>query len=591
MKRKRELKKDITHQVKRMLKLLIPMLILYLILGGVILVNIRKQTVQNISEMSELYINELDNKFFRISRRILCNIMEDNSSNSIFQYNIEKIQENPNTDFIVNLAVRDLQEYFVQYSWEYGQEYHFFVYMEDLNRYYSLDIDGINLQKETVIESILQKTRSKGEFTYSIKQKWESLFLSESNYIYKVAKRKDVYLGCYVEVKDLLEPFEEIATGNDSYVQLVEYSGQVMGRLDENGFTANPEKAKKLRAAVICQEMKRAPFSVEQYISNRKILGVLMGALVSLLLLGAVLLAVGAGMLNQLRKYVMLPIKNFTSKLMKYEEDEETYDLSSNNLLELEQMDEQFRKMMRQIRKLKINLYEQELEKKKIEMDYLKLQIRPHFYLNCLNFIYSMIEFEQYGNAKKMATITADYLQYVFQNGLEKVQIGAELNHCTNYMQILLLRYKNKLEYYSELNEEVENCWIFPFLIQVFVENAAKHALTLDSKILISVTVFPEEREDGKYLNIYISDTGKGFSQDVLEKLSRREPLTDGQGHHLGIDNCLKRFRHFYGERGEIYFENSPLGGAIVDIHIPMDEADQICEGKESGIDEYSIGR
>ena len=31
----------------------------------------------------------------------------------------------------------------------------------------------------------------------------------------------------------------------------------------------------------------------------------------------------------------------------------------------------------------------------------------------------------------------------------------------------------------------------------------------------------------------------------------------------------LKRFRYYYGDTGEIHFDNSPLGGAIVDIHIP----------------------
>ena len=35
--------------------------------------------------------------------------------------------------------------------------------------------------------------------------------------------------------------------------------------------------------------------------------------------------------------------------------------------------------MIHQIRRLKITLYEQELQKQKIEMDYLKIQIRPHF--------------------------------------------------------------------------------------------------------------------------------------------------------------------------------------------------------------------
>ena len=60
--------------------------------------------------------------------------------------------------------------------------------------------------------------------------------------------------------------------------------------------------------------------------------------------------------------------------------------MTEGNLLELEQIDGKFRTMIHQIRKLKITLYERELEKQKIEMDYLKMQIRPHFYLNCLNF-------------------------------------------------------------------------------------------------------------------------------------------------------------------------------------------------------------
>ncbi len=31
----------------------------------------------------------------------------------------------------------------------------------------------------------------------------------------------------------------------------------------------------------------------------------------------------------------------------------------------------------------------------------------------------------------------------------------------------------------------------------------------------------------------------------------------------------MKRFYYYYQDKGKIHFENSPLGGAIVDIHIP----------------------
>ena len=135
---------------------------------------------------------------------------------------------------------------------------------------------------------------------------------------------------------------------------------------------------------------------------------------------------------------------------------------------------------------------------------YLKIQIRPHFYMNCLNFIYSMIDFGQYDHAKSMSRITSDYLAYIFRNTSEMVPVTAEMNHCENYLKILLLRYPEKFTYYLEVHEEVKDAVIFPFLIQVFVENAAKHALTLETVPLISVTVYPEDRGDEKYVNTYI---------------------------------------------------------------------------------------
>ena len=188
--------------------------------------------------------------------------------------------------------------------------------------------------------------------------------------------------------------------------------------------------------------------------------------------------------------------------------------------------------------------------------------------MNCLNFIYSMIDFGQYDHAKSMSRITSDYLAYIFRNTSEMVPVTAETHHCENYLKILLLRYPEKFTYYFEVHEEVENAVIFPFLIQVFVENAAKHALTLETVPLISVTVYPEDRGDEKYVNIYISDTGNGFPEETLQRLKAGEDISE-HGKHIGIENCLKRFRYYYGDSGEIHFDNSPLGGAIVDIHIP----------------------
>ena len=303
-------------------------------------------------------------------------------------------------------------------------------------------------------------------------------------------------------------------------------------------------------------------------ISGDRILDVMVGSIIILIALAAILILADALILIYLRRNILMPVKRFTQNLEKYDDGNYVFSLTEGNLLELEQIDDKFKHMIHQIRKLKITLYEQELEKQKVEMDYLKLQIRPHFYLNCLNFIYSMIDFGEYDHARQMSKITADYLSYIFRNTSEIVSVSAETEHCQNYLKILLLRYPNRFDYYVEVHEEVQDASILPFLIQVFVENTAQHALTLEEKILISVTVYPEDREEGKYVNIYISDTGKGFPEPILRKLQQGEGISE-KGKHVGITNCVNRFRRYYGEKGEINFDNSPLGGAIVDIHIP----------------------
>ena len=65
-----------------------------------------------------------------------------------------------------------------------------------------------------------------------------------------------------------------------------------------------------------------------------------------------------------------------------------------------------------------------------------------------------------------------------------------------------------------------------------------------------------------------------GFPDDVLCKLQNNENISE-DGKHVGLDNCRKRFYYYYKESGKINFENSPLGGAIVDIHIPYETGEK----------------
>ena len=104
-------------------------------------------------------------------------------------------------------------------------------------------------------------------------------------------------------------------------------------------------------------------------------------------------------------------------------------------------------------------------------------------------------------------------------------------------------------------------------MIENFVENAIKYALVLDSEIEILINVRLEE----DMLCISVCDTGRGMEPDVLAKLEKGEILEDKVGRHIGIWNCRKRMKLYYGENYELKLTSRLGEGTQVWIRIPKE--------------------
>lgn len=562
--------RTMTQQMKLLLVVLLLILAVYITGSLLVLGQIRRRALRDMDEMSTLYTNELDNRFLRISRKLFSTIMEKRQPGSVFWNYVNMILDEEET---MEYPLSRLRELYLSGIWEYGQEYQLFLYLNERNEYWHLSLtpEGGYTVPEAVKEAMKEQARAVQDDSYSVKKKWNIVTCGGETYMCKIAQGEGVSIGCYVNVKSILEPFSRITVGEQGYVCLVDEEGNCVILLTHEGISDVGSGNEAVGVYSIRKTLRQAPFEIQMRVSGERLIQIMMGSVAVLAVIAGILIGAAAFILLSLKRNLIAPIQTFIDDLEGYDEGSSPISITESGLLELERIDDKFKHMIRQIQKLKISLYEQELEKQKIENAYLKLQIKPHFYLNCLNFIYSMIDFGKYAYAQRMSKITAEYLTYIFRNANEWVPVTAEVEHCRNYLKILLLRYPESFEYYIEVQEEIQDALIFPFLIQVFVENAAKHALTLTEKILISVTVYPEDRDDGKYVNIYISDTGKGFPEHILQKLQAGESLAD-RGQHMGIENCKKRFRYYYREKGELYFENSPLGGAIVDIHLPYEK-------------------
>lgn len=228
--------------------------------------------------------------------------------------------------------------------------------------------------------------------------------------------------------------------------------------------------------------------------------------------------------------------------------------------------------MIQQIQELKINVYEEQLNSQKAELKHLQLQINPHFFLNSLNIIYNLAQVKNYGLIQEMSISLVDYFRFMFRSNMVFVKLGEEIEHTRNYLRIQEMRFPGNLTFDIQASETLSSCFVPPLLIQTFVENAIKHAVTLDEPIHIQVSVVPDAAAPDKRIQVSIRDTGTGFPEAVLAQLQSEPDKLSEDGGHIGIWNVKRRLQLLYNDRTQITFANGREGGACIEIVLPLKE-------------------
>ena len=230
------------------------------------------------------------------------------------------------------------------------------------------------------------------------------------------------------------------------------------------------------------------------------------------------------------------------------------------------EVNDTFNSMMEEIKSLKIEGYEKELSLQQTKLDYYQIQIRPHFYVNCLKNMYSLLEEKQYDDVKKSIIYLSKHLRYMLKGSSMIVPLEEELQYVQNYIELQQIGRIEPILCKVEADENVLNYSIPAISILSFVENSVKYGLVLNEELKIIIQIQKMMTGEDEYLNIHISDNGSGFSDEVLEHLNQNiETRKDGTT--IGIYNVIERFKLYYGaENIECAFSN--LNGAHTDIFI-----------------------
>lgn len=199
-------------------------------------------------------------------------------------------------------------------------------------------------------------------------------------------------------------------------------------------------------------------------------------------------------------------------------------------------------------------------EKAEAELKALQSQINPHFLYNTLDMINWMSQKNETDNIRNVVHAMSRFYRLTLSKGHDIVTIRDEVQMCEAYMEIQKRRYKGRICYEVEVEDDILDCLIPKITLQPFLENAIIHGIN-EKEDGRGVVILNGWQEDGR-VTLSVTDDGDGMTAKDKEKSYR--------GSHYGLTNIEHRLELFFGERIPVQIESSLGIGTCVIINIPM---------------------
>jgi two-component system LytT family sensor kinase len=221
--------------------------------------------------------------------------------------------------------------------------------------------------------------------------------------------------------------------------------------------------------------------------------------------------------------------------------------------------------------RIEIKLEEQERLLLQARMEALQSQINPHFLFNTLNSISSLVRFDP-DTARELIVKLASILRRLLRKTDAFVPLSEDVDFIDDYLDIEVVRFgRDKLKVIKDLDPASLEVLVPSMMLQPLVENSIKHGL---SPKVEGGTITVRSRIDGERLIVEVEDDGVGIGGDgFLEKPSG----VGGSG--IGMANVAERLKVLFGDTSTLIVNNSPTGGTLVQISLPIYQVNEVAQG------------
>lgn len=467
----------------------------------------------------------------------------------------------------LNSAVADLKQAFLNMERMYGMSCHFFYYdtAHDIMVEYG---EGDYLAREAFAGSV-KKQYEEGRLTYTADLMW----YIRDDCLCTIHRSENGLIGCWIALDDMVTYM--FRTAPEQCVGIGLYfpdTGEAV--CYEQGENKRVVPGRNVLSGVDYYRMEYAGFSCSFLLDTSAYRNMILYPLCFLILIIFYLIFV-SGVLIYMKKNILGQIGYFYDNLLRFKDTARFQENSS--VIEFAEAGKVLNELADEINRLKIDIYEEQIARQKTELDYLSLQIRPHFYLNCLNIIYSMVEAGRTKEIQEIILQVSVYLRYIFRRNMEPVTIEKELAFTESYLKVTECLNRESYPCQFHIEEGLQDFPVPPLLIQTFVENSLKHNRDTREGFYVAVRVDEPRGEEKRICRITISDYGKGFPPEFAEQLNAGQLSEDNSGYHVGIRNALMRLKLLYGDGALIRFGTEEGGGGRVTILIPETGGESRC--------------
>ncbi len=214
-------------------------------------------------------------------------------------------------------------------------------------------------------------------------------------------------------------------------------------------------------------------------------------------------------------------------------------------------------------RTVRANLLEAQLSRARLQ--FLELQLQPHFLFNALNAIAELAHEAPHAADRMLRRLHALLAISLERSGRDEVTLDEELAALEPYLDIQRTRFSDWLSVGVAVPAALRRALVPHLILQPLVENAIRHGLSVRQGA--GRVIVRAERRAGR-LMLRVEDDGVGLPREA-----RGNDGTRREG--IGLRNVSERLLQLYGESHRFELRDAPLGGVTVELEIPYREADR----------------